>query len=77
MLEGLQAIPEAEICHEHKSSQSKYYQGHDQVLARAAHAFEAQQHIRTEARLAQENARLKTLVGEFTLELKNSDAQWG
>jgi transposase-like protein len=77
VLEGLQGKPGAEICHEHQSSQSQYYQGRDQVLAHAAHAFEAQQHIRTEARLAQENARLKTLVGELTLELKNSDARWG
>jgi hypothetical protein len=65
------------ICHEHEISQSQHYQWRDQFLAHAANACEAYQHTRTEARLAQENARLKTLVGELTLELKKSDARWG
>jgi transposase-like protein len=73
VLEGLQGKAVAEICHEHQSSQSQYYQWREPFLAHAAHAFEAHQHTRTEARLAQENARLKTLVGELTLELKKSD----
>jgi hypothetical protein len=38
-------------------------------------AFEGPQCDRKEARLARENARLKTLVGELTLELKKSD-EW-
>ena len=77
VLEGLQGKPVAEICNEHQISQSQYYQWRDQFLAHAAKAFEAQQHTRTEARLAQENARLKTLMGELTLELKTSDELWG
>jgi transposase-like protein len=77
VVEGLQGKPVAELCHEHQISQSQYDQWRDQFLAHAAHAFEAHQHTRTEARLAQENARLKTLVGELTLERKNSDARWG
>jgi hypothetical protein len=39
-------------------------------------AFEVQQHTRTEARLAHENARLKKLVGELTLELKKATSFW-
>ncbi len=77
VLEGLQGKPVAELCHEYQISQSQYYQWRDQCLAQAAHAFEAHQHTRPEARLAQENARLKTLVGELTLELKKSDELWG
>jgi transposase len=77
VLDGLQGTPGAEICHEHQISQSQYSQWRDQFLAHAANAFEAPQHTRTEARLAPENARLKTLVGELTLELKNSDERWG
>ena len=77
VLEGLQGKPVADICNEHQISPSHYYQWRDPFLARAAHAFEAHQHSRTEAHLAQENARLKKLVGELTLELNQSDELWG
>jgi transposase-like protein len=73
----LQGKPVAAICNEHQISHSQYYQWRDQFLGHAANAFEAHQHTRTEARLAQENTRLKTLVGELTLELKKSDERWG
>jgi transposase-like protein len=68
VLEGLKGNPVAEICPEYQLSQSQYYQWRDQFLAHAGNAFEVPQHTRTEARLAHENARLKTLVGELTLE---------
>ena len=68
VLEGLKGKPVAEICIEHQISQSQYYQWRDQFLAHAAQAFEVHQHTRTEARLEQENARLKNLVGELLLE---------
>ena len=68
VLEGLKGKPVAEICTEHQISQSQYYQWRDQFLAHAANAFEVQQHTRKEARLEQENTRLKRLVGELLLE---------
>jgi hypothetical protein len=37
-------------------------------LTHATSAFEVQQHTRKEARLEQENVRLKKLVGELLLE---------
>jgi transposase-like protein len=77
VIEGLKGKPVAEICNEHQISQSLYYQWRDQFLAHAAEAFEVHQHTRQEARLAQENARLKQLVGELTLELKKSDELLG
>jgi transposase-like protein len=77
VLQGLQGKPVAVICNEYQISQSPYDQWRDQFLAHASHAFEGQQHGRQEARLAQENARLKKLVGELTLELKTSDELWG
>lgn len=77
VLEGLKGKPVAEICTEHQISQSLYYQWRDQFLAHAAKVFEVQQHTKTEARLEQENARLKQLVGELTLELKKSDELLG
>jgi transposase-like protein len=75
VIEGLKGKPVAEICNEHQISQSQYYQWRDQFLAHAANAFEVHQHTRKEAHLEQENARLKKLVGELTLELKKSD-EW-
>jgi len=71
LLEGLKGKPVAEICNEHQISQSQYYQWRDQFLAHAARNFESHQSTKKEARLEQENTRLKKLVGEFTLELKN------
>jgi transposase-like protein len=50
VLEGIQGKPVAEICHEHQMSHSPYDQWRDQFLAHAAHAFEAPQPTRTEAR---------------------------
>jgi transposase-like protein len=77
VLEGLKGKPVAEVCTEHQISQSQYYQWRDQCLAHAAQALEVQQHTRKEARLEQENARLKNLVGELLLELKKSDELLG
>ncbi len=63
VLEGLKGKLVAEMCTEHQISQSQYDQWRDQWLAHAAHAFEVNQHTRKEARLEQEHARLKKLVG--------------
>ena len=77
VLEGLKGKPVAEVCTEHQISQSQYYQWRDQFLAHAANAFEVHQQTKKEALLTQENARLKTLVGELLLELKKSDELLG
>jgi transposase-like protein len=77
VLEGLKGQPVAEVCTEHQISQAQYYQWRDQFLAHAPKAFEVHEQSQREARLARENARLKTLVGELTLELKKSDAVLG
>jgi transposase-like protein len=77
VLEGLKGKPVAELCNEHQLSQAQYYQWRDQFLAHAAKAFEVHEQSQREARLTQENARLKTLVGELTLELKKSDEAFG
>lgn len=76
VLQGLQGKPVAEICTAHQISQSQYDPWRDQVLAHAANAFEVHQHNRTEAPLARETTRLKTLIGELTLELKKATGCW-
>ena len=77
VLEGLKGKPVAELCNEHQLSQAQYYQWRDQFLAHAAKAFEVHEQSQREARLTRENARLKTLVGDLTLELKKSDEMFG
>ena len=75
VLEGLKGKPVGTICQDHQISQAQYYQWRDQFLANAPKTFEAAQQTDREARLQRENARLKSLVGELTLELKKSDTE--
>jgi transposase-like protein len=77
VLEGLKGKAVAEMCPEHQMSQSPYDPWRGPLLAHMGKAFEVQQHTRTEARLAQEHARLKKLVGELTFECKKSDERLG
>jgi transposase-like protein len=73
VLEGLKGRPIGELCAEHEISQGQYYQWRDQFLANAAKAFEPAGAPQRQGRLERENARLKSLVGELTLELKKSE----
>ena len=77
VLEGLKGKSIAELCTEHQISQGQYYQWHDPCLAHAAKAFEVHEQSQREARLARENARLNTLIGALTSELKKSDEVFG
>ena len=73
VLQGLKGTPVAQLCTEHQISQAQYYAWRDQLLRNAAAAFENQQQSHREARLVQENLRLKRMLGELTLALKKSD----
>jgi hypothetical protein len=73
VLQGLQGKPVAARWTEPQSSPSLYSQWRDHFLAKATKAFEGHQQRQKEARVARENARLKTRVGALTLAVKNSD----
>ncbi|MBX3304297.1 MAG: transposase [Nitrospira sp.] len=75
ILDGLRGKPVATICQNYQISQAQYYQWHDHFLANAPKTFAVAQQTDREARLQRENARLKNLVGELTLELKKSDEE--
>ena len=77
VLQGLKGKPVAELCTEHQISQAQFYQWRDQFLANASKTFDIRQQTQREARLEQENGRLKKLVGELTLELKKSEEVFG
>lgn len=74
MLEGLKGKPVATICQDYQIGQAHYYLWRDQFLANVPKMFELAQQTDCEARLQRENARLKNLVGDLTLELKKGDA---
>lgn len=73
VLEGLKGKPVAEICAEHQISQTQYYQWRDQFLANASRAFVDTD--KKEQQLSQENARLRKIIGDLTVELKKTE-EW-
>jgi transposase-like protein len=70
-LRGQGAI--AALCTRHQISQTPYYQWRDRLLRDGAKVFERGGPDRAEQRLQAENRRLKTLIGELTVELKRTD----
>lgn len=76
VLEGLKGRPIAELCNAHQISQAQYYQWRDQFLAHAGRAFETQTHDQRMKHLQRENAHLKGVIGELTVELKKNDEGW-
>jgi len=68
VVEGLKGKQVADICIEHQISQAQYYQWRDQFLSNMSHVFTSDDH--KEKFLTQENARLKRIIGDLTVELK-------
>jgi len=77
VLQGLKGKAVSEICTEHQISQAQYYQWRDQFLANASKVFETHQQGEQLGRLERENAKLKRLVGELTLEVKKTEELLG
>lgn len=73
VLEGLKGRPVAEICNEHQISQSQYYQWKDQFLSNMDKIYTLPRVNQRELHLKDENRRLKTLIGELTVELKKTE----
>jgi transposase-like protein len=74
VLEGMRGqVPLGELCARHQLSQSQYYQWRDQLLNQGSKVFERGGPEQAEQRLREEVRRLKTLVGELTVELKKSE----
>ena len=77
VMQGLRGRSVAEICNEYQIAQTQYYKWHDQFLAHGEKAFEVTNQTNLEQRQALEIVRLKTVVGELTMELKKSDELLG
>lgn len=53
--------------------QRQYYTWRDKFLENASKVFETNQQTKREERLERENKKLKTIIGDLTVELKKSD----
>lgn len=77
VIQGLKGKSVSEICTEHRISQNQYYEWRDQFLSNASKAFETSQQSVKLTSLERENANLKRLVGELTLEVKKTEELLG
>lgn len=71
VLEGLSGRPIIELCNEFGLCPSQYYRWRDILVERSASLFEIARPDQDKAALQEENERLKRLVGELTLALRN------
>ena len=75
VLEGIKGRKIAEICNDYRISQAQYYQWREQFLSNIDKPFEAKKATSKEERLKSEVQKLRSLVGELTLELKKSEEE--
>lgn len=73
VLQGLKGRAVAELCNEYQIHQTQYYRWRDLFLENAGKVFETNQQTKREERLERENKKLKTIIGDLTVELKKSD----
>ena len=73
VIQGLKGKPVSEVCLEHQISQTQYYQWRDQLLANAHQVFTDSE--KKGEKLVQENAHLRKIIGDLTVELKKTE-EW-
>ncbi len=73
VVQGLKGRAVSEICSEHQIHQTQYYKWREQFLDNIPKLFETKQQSKKEVSLERENQKLKTMVGELTMELKKND----
>ncbi len=72
VLEGLSGQIDIEsLCTKYKLSQRQYYRWRDQLLKFGHQAFERHTSIKEEMRLREDHKKLKHILGELMLELKD------
>jgi len=74
VLEGLKGkVPLGELCAKFQISQSQYYKWRDQLLANGPRVFDNGSIDKNTERLLSEITKLKSIIGEMTVELKKSE----
>ena len=74
VLQGLRGKPVVDLCNEHQITQAQYYQWRDQFLSNANRVFDTHPE-KKQFHLERENARLKHMIGELTIELKKTEIE--
>ncbi len=72
VVQGLKGRAVSEICNEYQIHQTQYYKWREQFLENIPKVFEIKAQSKKEDRLERENQKLKTMVGELTMELKKT-----
>ena len=74
VLEGLKGkTPLAELCNRHQITQGMYYKWRDQLFKDGEKIFAHGGPDKAEQRLKTEVKRLKSIIGELTIELKKTE----
>ena len=74
VLEGLSGqIEITKLCAKYQIAQTQYYLWRDQLLKFGHQAFETKNITKKEQHLEQEVKKLKSIIGDLTLELKKSE----
>ena len=74
VLEGLSGqIEISRLCQKYQIAQTQYYQWRDQLLKYCCQAFEQKNVSKKEQHLESEVKKLKSIIGDLTVELKKSD----
>jgi len=77
VLEGLSGkIEVSKLCIKYELSQSQYYKWRDLFLQTCHQAFETKNINKKEQKLNNENQKLKSIIGELTIELKKNEFEY-
>ena len=77
ILEGLSGkIGISQLCTKYEISQTQYYKWRDLFLQTCHQAFETKNINKKEQKLNNENQKLKSIIGELTIELKKNEFEY-
>jgi transposase-like protein len=74
VLEGLSGqIDITKLCQKYQICQTQYYKWRDLFLQNCHQSFEIKQQSQKEQRLESQNQKLRSIIGDLTIELKKSE----
>jgi len=77
VIEGISGrIEISKLCTKYEISQAQYYKWRDLFLQTCHQAFETKNINKKEQRLNDENHKLKSIIGELTVELKKNEFEY-
>jgi transposase-like protein len=73
VVQGLKGRAVSEICNEYQIHQTQYYKWREQFLENVPKLFDTAKQSKKETQLEREVQKLKSIIGDLTVELKKSD----